>query len=146
MEVNYSADKGFLFSRTGLYSFPWGILFSCGGILFFRTGFYFSWGGFLFFNRGLLFSCEGFLFFNRGFYIFNKGFLFSCTGIPFSCEGFSLDIQVSPSNTLRTRSRTLANRTKPAPIPKFAKELALLTTRKAANSKWKLKNCPPSKN
>ena len=39
-----------------------------------------------------------------------------------------------------------SNCKKTAPIPKFAKELAILTTRKAANSKWKLKNCPPSKN
>ena len=132
MEVNYSIDRGFLFSRRGF-------CFSCEGFLLFN-------GGFLFFNRGVLFSCTGFLFFNRGFYIFNKGFLFSCTGISFSCEGFSLENKVSLSNTLRTRSRTLANRTKPAPIPKFAKELALLTTRKAANSKWKLKNCPPLKN
>jgi len=123
-----------------------GFLFYCRGFLFSREGFLFFNGGFPFFDRGVLFSCEGFLHFNRGFYYFNKGFLFSCTGISFSCEGFPLDGKVSPSNTLRTRSRTLANCKKTAPIPKFAKELALLTTRKAANSKWKLKNCPPSKN
>jgi len=129
MGVILSTGKGFLFYCRGLLFYLEGFYFSCGGLLFFNEGFYF-------FNRGVLFSCTGFLFFNRGFYFFNKGFLFSCAGISFSCEGFSLEDKVSLSNTLRTGSRTLANHTKPAPIPKFAKELALLTTRKAANSKW----------
>ena len=120
MEVNYSADRGFLFSRSGFYSFLKGFLFFNGGTLFFRTGFYFSCGGVLFFNRGSLF--------------FNGGFLFSCTETLFFSEGTSLAGKAFLSNTPHTRSRTLANRPYPTLKPKFAKELALLTAHRAANS------------
>jgi len=64
-------------------------------------------------------------------YSTDRGFLFFYTGTLFFFEGTSFTCKAFFSYALHTRPRTLANHTYPTHKPKFAKELALLTTHRA---------------